>query len=332
MTAAPRLDWVDHAKGLGILLVVYGHVQRGVVNAGLGEGPLLAWVDYAIYTFHMPLFFLLSGLFLGRSMERGAGSFLKTRLVTLAYPYVLWSLIQGGIQIVLSGSLNESRGVEVLTRIPWEPLGQFWFLYALFWGHLLLFPLRRRPVALALVAVGALGARAFLPGVLGQVAFALPYLVAGMVLGGSGVLQSWSEGTADPLRALVLPLLVAVFALAVWLGGPLSAMDTFAWPSFPATLAGVAVILALSMVLTGPAWGWLRLLGRASMVIFILHIIAGSGIRVILLKLGIDSLPLHLVAGCALGVLAPLAAHWLLGRFGLLPWLGLGTRTSRAKV
>ena len=27
--------WVDYAKGVGILLVVYGHVARGVANAGI---------------------------------------------------------------------------------------------------------------------------------------------------------------------------------------------------------------------------------------------------------------------------------------------------------
>ena len=44
-----RFDWVDTAKGLGIILVVIAHVWT--------KGPVR---DF-IYSFHMPLFFLLSG-------------------------------------------------------------------------------------------------------------------------------------------------------------------------------------------------------------------------------------------------------------------------------
>jgi fucose 4-O-acetylase-like acetyltransferase len=59
-----RDHWVDYAKGLGILLVVYGHVSRGVFNAGIKvDAELFKLVDSVIYSFHMPLFFFLSGLF-----------------------------------------------------------------------------------------------------------------------------------------------------------------------------------------------------------------------------------------------------------------------------
>lgn len=47
-----RLAWPDAAKGLGVLLV------------GLGHSRLLPeWASAWIYSFHMPLFFLLSGWF-----------------------------------------------------------------------------------------------------------------------------------------------------------------------------------------------------------------------------------------------------------------------------
>lgn len=44
-----RIAWVDIAKGLGIFLVVLGHTYR--------KNPVQNW----IYSFHMPLFFILSG-------------------------------------------------------------------------------------------------------------------------------------------------------------------------------------------------------------------------------------------------------------------------------
>jgi len=52
-----RLSWVDVAKGIGIILVVYGHIARGLVSAHLmPDDAVFRMVDSAIYSFHMPLF------------------------------------------------------------------------------------------------------------------------------------------------------------------------------------------------------------------------------------------------------------------------------------
>ena len=58
-----RQDWLDLTKGIAILLVVIGHVFRGYTAAGLFPEyqTAFAYIDYTIYSFHMPLFFLLSG-------------------------------------------------------------------------------------------------------------------------------------------------------------------------------------------------------------------------------------------------------------------------------
>jgi fucose 4-O-acetylase-like acetyltransferase len=65
-----RLHWVDYAKGIGIFLVVVGHVLRGLINSSiLQPSALLLFVDRWIYGFHMPLFFFISGLFVKRSLR-----------------------------------------------------------------------------------------------------------------------------------------------------------------------------------------------------------------------------------------------------------------------
>jgi fucose 4-O-acetylase-like acetyltransferase len=53
-----RDEWIDAAKGFGILLVVYGHVARGLHSAGIfHEHEIFKAIDNAVYAFHMPLFF-----------------------------------------------------------------------------------------------------------------------------------------------------------------------------------------------------------------------------------------------------------------------------------
>ena len=50
---AERTQWIDSAKGLGILLIFFGHVYSTVTPSAL---------YVYIYAFHVPLFFFISGL------------------------------------------------------------------------------------------------------------------------------------------------------------------------------------------------------------------------------------------------------------------------------
>jgi acyltransferase len=58
-----RLYWVDTAKAIGMFMVYYGHVVETMVNAGFQ----IAFGQFKfIYSFHMPLFFLIAGFFFRR--------------------------------------------------------------------------------------------------------------------------------------------------------------------------------------------------------------------------------------------------------------------------
>src|SRR5690554_4443884 len=129
-----RNAWVDYAKAIGIILVVYGHVARGVFNAGLPmDEELFVLVDSIIYSFHMPLFFFLSGLFFYDSlMKRGTGGLIVNKVDTIVYPFIVWSLLQGFFEVALSNYTNGQVTVTEVLSLLWEPRAQFWFLYALF--------------------------------------------------------------------------------------------------------------------------------------------------------------------------------------------------------
>ena len=53
-----RLHWIDCAKGLGCAFVVWGHVAPGTI--------LTEW----IFSFHMPLFFMISGILLAFEVKK----------------------------------------------------------------------------------------------------------------------------------------------------------------------------------------------------------------------------------------------------------------------
>ena len=129
-----RLHWVDYAKGIGIFLVVVGHVLRGLVNSSiLQPSTLQSFVDRWIYGFHMPLFFFISGLFVQRSLSKPFKDFLLDKLYVIAYPYFLWSLIQMAIQALASRYTTTNHiSLANIWQIIYQPYQQFWFFYTLF--------------------------------------------------------------------------------------------------------------------------------------------------------------------------------------------------------
>lgn len=84
---APRYTWLDSLKGLGIVLVVLGHASTiGVLNTSL-------------YAFHMPLFFIISGLLfkerpLGETVARKARRLLVPYLVFALLTFAYWALVE----------------------------------------------------------------------------------------------------------------------------------------------------------------------------------------------------------------------------------------------
>ncbi len=320
-----RLSWIDIAKGLAIILVVYGHCLRGLTTAGIiSSNAPIQITDYIIYTTHMPLFFVASGLFFARSYERSSGQFWRMRLLTIVYPYFLWSVIQGVVQIVLSGSGATNRGMdwERLTSILWWPISPFWFLYALFFSNLLAVMLVRiKPEVITLLALVAFLSSYYLAGqVIQDVTYGFLYFSLGMVLSKrdytSQVPASWLH-----TGALVLTF-IAVAILSYTSGIP---------ERLPviAAMVGIAAFASLGSFLersAGSTWiaKTLKLCGQCSMGIFVLHILVLGFVRTVLVKfLHLENTYLLLTIGTALGVLIPLAVQLAAIRLGVNQLAGL---------
>lgn len=129
-----RVDWVDAAKGFGIILVVVGHVIRGLSEARiLTETAPVRCIDIWIYSFHMPLFFFLTGLFIAKSAEKNTlAHFMFDKVATLAYPYIVWSIVTILLKTALGPLPNTPRNLRDLPQIFYQPIEQYWFLYTLF--------------------------------------------------------------------------------------------------------------------------------------------------------------------------------------------------------
>jgi len=76
-----RIGWVDYAKFIGIGLVVFGHLETHPYSSNV------------IYSFHMPLFFFLSGLMFSFKKHPNYKEFFISRFKQLIVPYLFFNLI-----------------------------------------------------------------------------------------------------------------------------------------------------------------------------------------------------------------------------------------------
>src|ERR1700741_4837028 len=127
-SAATRVDWVDYAKGICIVMVVMMHSVLGVEQAAGESGFMHALVVFA-KPFRMPDFFLISGLFLPLVIDRDWRPYLDRKVVHFAYFYVLWVTIQFAFKA--PGFAAESSWAHagfLYLEFFIDPFGTLWFI------------------------------------------------------------------------------------------------------------------------------------------------------------------------------------------------------------
>ncbi|WP_413459963.1 acyltransferase family protein [Herbaspirillum huttiense] len=317
-SAERREIWIDYLKAIGIILVVYGHVARGVYNAAIPlDQQRYQLIDSIIYSFHMPLFFFASGLTVANSLAKyGTAGFIMEKLRTLAYPYFVWSLIQGLIGLLLSRLTNRQLELASLLQIPWHPQDQFWFLYALLLIMMVLallvnwLGLQRRYWLLALFTAGFIF-HVYFPFTMVD-GFVLSYGVYTVL----GLCFADFRGRLMRHAHTLAPLLVCVAIIAQYVFHISLQLRTDPDHKFTLPLAVVCILalVALSMRMELLSrWNWMREIGRLSMPIFLMHILFGSGARIVMNKvLHLQDPLVHLIVGTAAGVLLPMVAYRVL--------------------
>ncbi|MFZ2160733.1 MAG: acyltransferase [Sideroxyarcus sp.] len=318
-----RSLWVDYAKGIGIILVVYGHVAHGIFNAGINmDKNLFMLVESVIYSFHMPLFFFLSGLFFLASMERrGSVSLLRSKLDTILYPYVIWSLLQGMVEVAMSHYVNGHTTVVQVLSLAWSPRAQFWFLYILFFAFALATLLFRRSSIFwgCSIFIGSIFFYYFgwiLPNI-----YLINMLSHFFVYFTAGVFAAFLLCKFNSFETKWLIPFLALFVYSQWifhveLG--LNYVSTAALEKLLLGLISVGFVVFLAQWLTRFNLRWMAYLGQQSMTIYLVHILAGSGCRIVLQKvLGITDVGVHLLVGTLAGLLLPILFYFVCTRIGL---------------
>lgn len=139
--------FIDTVKGWGILLVIWGHSSLLLFNE--------------IYTFHMPLFFFVSGCFF--KWNETLISFAKKKFSQLLIPYgilFLFSCLLYFLILAISNRLDTDSWSIIKGIVPIDNKSintPLWFLYALFWMSLIYYVIRQTLKRNSLILLICLG-------------------------------------------------------------------------------------------------------------------------------------------------------------------------------
>ena len=122
MSSKERISWIDSAKGILMLCVIAGHTL-----------PLGATSERLIYSFHIPLFVILSGFVMG-DLSTADDFFKKVRksFIQLQIPVLIVFILEAFV-FTLQYRWTFSDFFSFLVRKVTLPDGAVWFLNALFW-------------------------------------------------------------------------------------------------------------------------------------------------------------------------------------------------------
>jgi uncharacterized membrane protein YcfT len=297
--ATSRVDWVDYAKGICIVMVVMMHSVLGVEAAAGQTGFMHALVAFA-KPFRMPDFFLISGLFLAVVIDRDWRTYLDRKVVHFAYFYVLWVTIQFGFKA--PGFAAESNWTHVgylYLESFIEPFGTLWFIYLLP-IFFVVTKLTRRIAPILIFAIAALLESAHVATgwtVIDEFSSRFVYFFVGYWL------ASYVFALSD--RARGNPSL-AMMGLVLWafINGALVEYGYSELPLISLALgfAGACAIIVAGTLLAHMRWlDFLRYCGENSIVIYLAFFLPMAATRALLLKTGViaDIGTVSLIVTCA---------------------------------
>lgn len=343
MGVTTRQTWIDYARGIAIILVLYRHVFEGLKSAGLAiqDYIQLEHANILFFSFRMPLFFIVSGIFVAGSLQkRGLKKFVGTKAQTILYPYFIWGVLQITIQIALSAYVNASRTPNDYLYLLYQPrnVEQFWYLYALFNVSVLYAVLKTlglnvwQNLGLGLgmyYASAVLGQQQINVGFLADI---MHYFVFYAIGDGIGrFIRNPENLKLLTSRRLWLILLVPfIVTQGYFLIENLENSSRYydyveyfqPFRFLLIALTGCAFVMSCAFLLQRfNVMKWLHQLGKHSLYIYVAHVMVLAATRIVMVKfLHITHVPTLLVCGIVMGLLVPVLLYKLSVRYNFT-WL-----------
>ncbi len=326
-----RKVWVDALKGFASLAVVLGHVTASYLNRGqfAQHRDVLLWLFNAIYAFHMPLYFIISGFVFALAYLRKDGTLnppkIKLQIANLLIIYFLWNILFGlGKTLILAYVANPYQLSDLLW-VPLRAVDLSWYLYVLIFCYLLTLLAWKRIPAAALLVISIVCCMfrdwIFLPIssiTLSSVPMYYVFFLFGFLLRQNpSALDKLSKPTAILLNFAAGAGILFIWQLAAKPG------ESFPWSGIPFLGAIMAFSLSASLVglfkrlSAAASFRVLSLVGFNSLEIYVMHPFILKIMRLTLPRLGITGFCASLFLCFMLSSAAPIAISFVLKKIGL---------------
>lgn len=332
LAMSTRLRPIDIARGLCMLLVVAMHATLGV-EAAFGQVSAFHGAIEFAKSFRIPAFYLISGLFFARAMTMSWPELFRRRLLALGSIYLFWLALHLGLrhgarlwQAPFTGVFGPDGLLFAYLEGLLQPFGTLWFLYLLIVFIVAARLLRGVPIGIVLVLAALTETARIQTGliIIDEFAGRFVYFVLGIALSGWLRRQIGRMANTNPPGLWMRPLGLALLA---WLAAALLlfafGLDRLTGFSLLCGAAGAFALLACGILLDGapklaPLAELLALIGRRSLVIYLVFTIPMAAIRSLLLIVS-PMLPVSLVA--VLVTLGAVMVALLVERLARSGWL-----------
>ena len=136
-----RLNYIDIAKGILILMVIYGHTGNLAVASSVNNEVINFIPETTFFKpFIMPAFFVIAGLC--SNYNKSFREFLVSNAKALLIPAVLLLFVRMAVRFVLTGTFSTLEWGGITSKSAIFNFGYWnWFLTALFFTKLLFYAL-----------------------------------------------------------------------------------------------------------------------------------------------------------------------------------------------
>lgn len=322
-----RIEWLDSLKGFAIFLVVVGHVVLGYIRAG--TFPEHQWslqlTHDLIYSFHMPLFFLISGFLYKLTWSKKntgiliniANKFLNLIPMYLLFSVVFWiskyyASLYGNIQ------MSDFFTFTDLMHIYISPLSYLWFLYVLIWLFVFV-PILESLFKPLLIFISFLMLYLFLPPVEGIFKVINSIIYGGVYFTLGSVIYMHYERIKNYISNNLL-MVGFISILIASISFPYITEHTVF--KFVCALGASSFLAILFFKLKDRTWvTFWNICGRYSLGIYILHLYFSGPLRTIFKNLSIDNIMVVIILSCIISTIVPIFIVMFFDKFKMTSWV-----------
>lgn len=325
MDAKKRLYYIDCIKGFATILVVIGYVFDGYIRAGVFQNhrDFMCSGFNLIYSFHMALFFLISGFVYNKAYITDTGDAkpsLKKQILNILIIYLVYSILFGIFKMFLGKYTNSDVSLVDILMICVKPIYPYWYLYVLLFYYL---PFRAKilykcsPIIPLFILIVVAFFSNLIPDSIGYY-FEIRHFLYYSLFFYLGITIAFYNDTYKKYELIIAVLTLAVSILIMSFDRVGYSFDDFSvglllcnrkW-NFLIALGLSLILLYLFRLLFANEKHirvkFMSFLGRYSLEIYVIHCVFTAGNRVVLAKLHIENFYLNIAINTVISILIPI--------------------------